>query len=541
VVAQFQNRTRDTSLEFVADLVAESISQGLASTGLVEVVPLGSGPVNGDQALTGSSGEMQESLLQALAEVANADIAISGAFYVEGEQLQLRARVGAVEDGRVIFAVPAIEAMRAAPGDGVEHLAQRVVGGLAMHLDNPLNMMLPVVPPTYEAFRVYRTGLERLLDGNKIKVPELMNNAAGLDSAFTLPLLLVPAVHMYRPVWWAEVDTALTVLEEMDERLSEYERLLRDAMRAMVDGNNQAALNFVQRVYEMAPDDLLVLMLKFLAHMDLNEPRKVLETYEAINLTDEFRRRNFGAGCTRFAANMAHNVGDYDRELSLRRKVVEYFPNLVLFHLDLLGPFAARGQLDSMRVVLRRTATMPGARGYHDWSVWTASDALRGHGFRDEAIQLVDEYLEGRIPRPDDANQPHLPNNHAELLLRTERWEEARAKLEENLTLDTMRPRDIDSARLNLALLAARRGERDVAERALAEAVEAWDNPYNSVFPFLLEAKFAALLGDKERAVRMLREVAAQGGTLGHHLLHDPELMSLHGYPPFEELTQPQG
>jgi len=50
----------------------------------------------------------------------------------------------------------------------------------------------------------------------------------------------------------------------------------------------------------------------------------------------------------------------------------------------------------------------------------------------------------------------------------------------------------------------------------------------------------AAHLGEKERAVDLLRESLARGSS--YAALHtDIDLEPLHGYPPFEELMKPKG
>jgi len=56
-------------------------------------------------------------------------------------------------------------------------------------------------------------------------------------------------------------------------------------------------------------------------------------------------------------------------------------------------------------------------------------------------------------------------------------------------------------------------------------------------------ARIAALLGDREEAVTLLRQAIEQGVNWGHGVwVHrDIDLESLHDYPPFQELLRPKG
>jgi hypothetical protein len=54
-------------------------------------------------------------------------------------------------------------------------------------------------------------------------------------------------------------------------------------------------------------------------------------------------------------------------------------------------------------------------------------------------------------------------------------------------------------------------------------------------------AGIAANLGERERAVELLRDAFAQGQYFGYSLHNSLALEPLRGYPPFEELIRPKG
>jgi Flp pilus assembly protein TadD len=95
-----------------------------------------------------------------------------------------------------------------------------------------------------------------------------------------------------------------------------------------------------------------------------------------------------------------------------------------------------------------------------------------------------------------------------------------------------------------LGAIAARLGE---SERARAISQQLAGRPGGQA---LGRASIAALLGEREEAVELLREALHQIGTTGinrdwgWYMLQrhqDMDLESLHGYPPFEQFLRPRG
>jgi tetratricopeptide (TPR) repeat protein len=119
-----------------------------------------------------------------------------------------------------------------------------------------------------------------------------------------------------------------------------------------------------------------------------------------------------------------------------------------------------------------------------------------------------------------------------------ERWAEAQAMFEE---LSAKDPDEVDY-RGWLGVAAARRGHRDVALRASGH-LERVDRPYLYGRHTYQRACIAALLGEKDRAVELLRQSFTEGKPLGRiWVVHaDASLESLRGYGPFEDLMKPKG
>ena len=93
-------------------------------------------------------------------------------------------------------------------------------------------------------------------------------------------------------------------------------------------------------------------------------------------------------------------------------------------------------------------------------------------------------------------------------------------------------PRWLDAAGA-LGRVLARLGEHDEA-RHLSTELEAIDE---EGWRFLLQARIAAALGEKDRAVSLIARMRIRGFRPHQEMLFD----SLLGYPPFEELQRPKG
>ena len=76
-----------------------------------------------------------------------------------------------------------------------------------------------------------------------------------------------------------------------------------------------------------------------------------------------------------------------------------------------------------------------------------------------------------------------------------------------------------------------------------AEGWETYSSPIvlNKDNVLYCRASIAAVLGEKERAVELLKEAFAKGLTYGSYILADMDLENLRDYEPFKELMRPKG
>jgi hypothetical protein len=90
-----------------------------------------------------------------------------------------------------------------------------------------------------------------------------------------------------------------------------------------------------------------------------------------------------------------------------------------------------------------------------------------------------------------------------------------------------------------LGVLAARRGDTEEALRG-GEGLEGLA-PRDFGRDSYWQACIASLLGERERAMVLLREAYARGRPFSVNLHTDMDLEPLHDYPPFQDLLRPKG
>ena len=141
-----------------------------------------------------------------------------------------------------------------------------------------------------------------------------------------------------------------------------------------------------------------------------------------------------------------------------------------------------------------------------------------------------------RLRPPEEMNDPFRRYSVMEMYYLSERFDEA-LPLVESLVADF--PSNIDY-RGYLGTLAARRGDSTEARRisdSLGEMGDVYDHGRHTYW----QACIAAQLGEKERAMLLLRDAFSQGRKFDLWLHRDMDLEPLWDYPPFLEFIRPKG
>jgi predicted Zn-dependent protease len=166
----------------------------------------------------------------------------------------------------------------------------------------------------------------------------------------------------------------------------------------------------------------------------------------------------------------------------------------------------------------------------------TAAVELRAHGHREASLAVAARAVEWLRSRPaGTAATTARREDLANALYLMEQWEDARSLFSALAAEDPERVTFLGP----LGTIAARRG--DAAEaRAVSEKLRHSTQPHLFGSHTYWRACIAALLGERQAAVDLLRESFAQGAEYRLGLHHDPDLEQLRDYPPFMDLMRPK-
>jgi serine/threonine protein kinase/tetratricopeptide (TPR) repeat protein len=554
VVAPFENRTGQAVLDPVGSMAADWIIQGLTRAELGEVVPMTAAMIS--QRYVGALPDLGDSSarVRELARETGAGTVISGSYYRQGETLHFHARI-ADASGRVLHAVETIAAPVDAPLEGIDRLRTRVLAALAPLRDmRETHARALVSPPTYEAYASYIAGMEAFMRRDLPAALLHWERSAAADSAYPMPRV-VSAIAWLNLGDWATADSIVQSLEHARDRLGPFEAATLDMVQGWLRGDDAAAYEAVLWQARLAPGSIGHYQVAEQARR-LNRPREALRVLAEIG-PERGELRGFHP-YWRELTYAHHMLGDHRRELREARRARELYPdqpNVLLYEVRAL---AALGRLRDLDRRLEESLTSPSTEAPSPGIVMSiAARELHAHGHLKEAATLRRRVLvwytgglaEGQRTNGHRRTLPWYERGGAEgqrtsehrralagALHDAERWPEAEALYRQ---LAAEQPEDIH-LQGRLGTLAARRGEQGEAERISRWLQEA-RRPYLLGANTLWRARIAALLGDREVAVVLLREAFAQGQRFGPFYHSDPDLEPLRDYPPFRELLRPKG
>src|SRR5439155_11939200 len=141
VVAVIENRTGDPALDTLGHMTADWVTQGLAQTGLVEVVP--SISVMASSLASGApdpgAGHLDAAGIRALGREMGAGTVVSGVYYRQGDSIRFQIQIASARDGKILRALDPVAAPQARPLGAVEAVRQRVMAALATLFDSRLS------------------------------------------------------------------------------------------------------------------------------------------------------------------------------------------------------------------------------------------------------------------------------------------------------------------------------------------------------------------------------------------------------------------
>jgi tetratricopeptide (TPR) repeat protein len=229
-----------------------------------------------------------------------------------------------------------------------------------------------------------------------------------------------------------------------------------------------------------------------------------------------------------------HLTGQHERELAAMDEACRRFPTDRFLSQMRTKALAALGREADVDAEVDRALALRQHMGWPDAQpMYQAITELRAHGHRDAARRLASRTLTWIRGLPPDERR-RIEGSVGALLVESGDLNAARRYFEAQ---NAAHPEDPDLS--DLALIAAEQGDRTTALKLDAQITRSathdtqWDVN-------MTRAAIAALLGDRETAVRLIRDAMRNGLALWRPLLHfEYSFASLRGYPPFDALAGP--
>lgn len=521
---------RDLPTGVASDSLAERMSQtirdALVPTGLFGVVrsasPRGSVVVN-------------ESDAPDVARRAGAGLLVIAAVRGAGDNMFAEARVVETIGNRLRWVIPSPANMGGHATRSLDTVAERVVGALAALSDPRFDSWMPIaatLPPTFRAFEEFDRATDLKLRNRPREALAHYEAAAVLDPTFTWSMLEAAVAHMSagdRP----GADSVVDLLNLRRDELPPVQRHWLEWMLAVREEDWVRSFDALERAAELIPDRFLYGLAENARW--LNRPRKSLEL---LNRLGSDGPPGGGFGYWYLMADSYHQLGEHPRELDVARRarrrhpqrptavIVEARARVALG--DVAGAF---GLVDTILALPRDGRDTPGTL------MLQTAEEFRAHGYAAAAAELIDRAIRWFASRPAaEAALLETRRQHARAAYDAGRWSLADSLFRQLLRDD----RDgIADHRAMLGAIAAHRGDTTEARRwlsVLQELTRSVNRPReDAIFG---QARIAAVLGNTDEAVRLLRE--ALGGQ-GQDLHADADFAALAADSAYQRFVRPKG
>src|SRR5438552_12154709 len=398
VVAVIENHTGDSSLDNLGHMASDWVTQGLAQTGLVEVVPSVSVMTSSRGPGARDAGHLDAAALRTLGRETGAGTVVSGAYYRQGDSGRFQGQISAAKGGTVLRALEPVAGPISQPLAAVEAVRQRVMAALATLFDSRLSLWAKTTgqPPTFAAYQEFIQGLDRMVQFDSRGAIDHFRRAALEDTSFRLPLIFAAHEHMDLGEF-ATADSIAHAVERSPGRLSPLDQHYLTWVLVQSRGDRQRALETAREMAVIAPNSE-TLWLVAQCGLAPNRPR---ETIAALTALGPDRGLFRGWSVYWFYLSFAHHlVGDHRRELKEAREGRRRHPADFAVLAAEVRALAALGRAGDITARLAEAPSLPPQPGWSPADVaLIAALELAAHDHRPEAPAAgawAVRWLEGR-------------------------------------------------------------------------------------------------------------------------------------------------
>jgi DNA-binding SARP family transcriptional activator len=522
--APFENRTGRPDLDDLGPLAADWIIRGAMET-----------PMLGSELEAvyawGEAGRPTDPI--AMARRVGAEKVIRGSYYLSGDSVLFLASVLDVGSGRLLRSFDPVGAPLDRAIDALEALRERITVGIGPLVNVLSRVPQPVDPdlvplPSLPAYREFVAGLKRYRSGDGETGAEHLRRAAELDPTFVAPLI---QLAMHATLWGDETcsltDSIGVVLESRRDRLSAWNRLTIDLLRASCRGDMAEAVDLLEARLDAYPRSSVAKFHYEMALESANRPRAAREILLGMDPERDLMAlwspvEKWDRYWSRLAMTW-HMTGEYESELAITDRWRDSADGVSR---GVRG--RALAALGRERELMELLATADTALESFAGEWLSVAGELAAHGHQRTATSMAESVLTRLELEPDTG---WVLNSLLEVDRLLGRPEHERSVLERiaRTGLDSLAGLDV---RARIALLS---GDTAQAERIYSGLAE-WSSlplmgPSLRSSLILVRARMAAGLGRREEAVALL-QTPKVASPVEYHF--DPLLAPLRGYPPFE-------
>lgn len=531
-VLPFANRTGDEGLDELGRLVAEELTSGLAEVRLWIEVEFRAGALQVvrvaemQRVLEKHRGRPPTRFDPEVAADIDVDYVVTGSYSLRNDSLHFRSAVVGVVEERSAPPPERASGPASNPSAVIAELRNHVMGAVAHAATaGPWFDMTPE-SPTYEA---WVEAIQALGRGQFAESEASHRRAIALAPDFSRVYWTLGHGSLFNQRRWPSIDSLAETMSRGVARMNVAHRAIRDGFTAMARGNALQFSRASDHLAEVVPYGPSWFM-QGLSALAANYPRAAAEA-QLVVLDSAPGFAQLWWSTWDVLTDGLHLLGDHQRELEISQRAATELRGQSALPF-LIKSFAGLGEVREAERLMEEALNAGWLNPYVDGAA-----ELRVHGHREASdsmlVQLVDV-----LGQRDRVASPLIL---ADALVMLGRLREARTILEDMLPDD--RNTDIVG---RLGLISATAGYQIGAE-SMASELASLSDPYLFGSNTIWRAKIAAAMGDKVRAVDLLRTAFSEGFTIpaperARQVFHrDPAFEPLWDYGPYQEFMRPKG
>jgi len=526
-ILPYENNTNDTELDVLGEMAADWITSGLMNFEELKVVSFQNVK---DQIEFASLGNWE-----IFSKQTGADKIIKGRYYQQGEQLIFQTHIIDAASGDIEFVLPEIRGSKSNVEKIVNDLKQRIMGFLAVSTDDSGYISRDMLnrPPKFDAYQSFISAI-KYIGTNRPEERKLLTKTIVLDSSFFEAYRRL-IISYFNDGDLEKADSIFQLIDHKFDKLTSYQILWHDWVREVVYGNPHTRLVAIKKIYKKDPWHLNTNYNTGLNLIHLNRPREGIKVFEQIDYSSyrfTFKKNDHRIKWHTYALIRMNRLDEAREVLNYLPK--EYYsPSTYYLKIYL---YILMGQKDSIPQVITRMEEDNLPWNQIIWHYWDTSLLYKLSGDKESQLKWANLFLE-RIKDQSKFTDTG-PGFRASANYLAEQYEEA-LPLYQELAKTQLSNWGLLS---RIGIIHSKMNNREAAEDMIQE-LKTNDKPTRKGRYKYVIARIYAALNEKELAVEYLKQAFVEGFIfiIFDRYDFDPELIPLHGYPPYEEFVRPKG